>query len=238
MRIAICDDQEYISEELSVRIKKFNEEHHLENDLLYFSTPSKLYAYMEQERLDVIFMDLEFCNTNEDGIAWSKQIINRHPGTIIIILTAYPGRYKEGYVARAFRFMTKPIEGGELFENLQACMEELQLTKTIPLYRRGVLQNVRMQDVGYLSAQSGGTEIWTRTDMYYSEDSLLQWEKKLPSILFFRCHKKYLVNLTHVIDYENHVITLIHGEKLPVSRRKWKAFQIAYMKCDTHTHIV
>lgn len=234
MRIAICDDQEYVSEELSMRIKKFNEEHCLENDILYFSTPSKLYFYMEQENVDVIFMDLEFCDAKEDGIVWAKQITNRYSGTLIIILTAYPKRYKEGYVARAFRFMTKPIEDEELFENLQACMEELQLTKTISLYRRGVPQNVRMQDVGYLSAQSGGTEIWTRTDMYYSEESLLQWEQKLPAILFFRCHKKYLVNLTHVANYENHMITLIHGERIPVSRRKWKAFQIAYMRCDTH----
>lgn len=236
MRIALCDDQESISEQLSMLIMKFNMENQYQNELSSFSTPSRLYDYMNMSQVDLIFMDLEFCNTSEDGIEWSKKILKKFPHTMIIILTAYTERYKEGYVARAFRFMTKPVQERELFENLYACMEELQLTQSVSLSRRGISQNILIRDICYLSAQSGGSEVWTRTDMYYCEESLLQWEQRLPSAVFFRCHNKYMVNLTHVTGFEHQVLTLINGEKIPVSRRKWKAFQIAYMKCDTQNY--
>ena len=238
MKIVLCDDQKIVSEELGALIKRFSEENNLQNEFTYFAKPSELFEYMQKESVDLIFMDLEFCDEAEDGIRWLKKIKQYFPRTIVIILTAYENRYKEGYEARAFRFMTKPIEEKELFGYLQVSMEELQLTKGISLMRRGIPHNILIRDICYLSAQSGGSELWTRTDMYCCEESLLQWEQRLPMAIFFRCHSKYLVNLTHVIKFENQVLTLVNGEKIPVSRRRWKAFQLAYMKFDTKDYRV
>ena len=112
-------------------------------------------------------------------------------------------------------------------------MEEFQLTESISLIRRGIPHNILIRDICYFSAQSGGSELWTKSDMYYCEESLVQWEKRLPMTLFFRCHSKYIVNLSYVKSFENQMLTLDSGEKIPVSRRRWKPFQLAYMKYDT-----
>lgn len=233
MKIVLCDDQRVVSEELEDLIKKYDEINQQVNEFTYFSKPSELFDYMQKEAVDIIFMDLEFQDISEDGIVWLKKIKKYFPRTIVIILTAYENRYKEGYEARAFRFMTKPIEEKELFEYLQVSMEEFQLTESISIMRRGIPHNILVRDICYLSAQSGGSELWTRTDMFCCEESLLQWEQRLPETVFFRCHSKYLINLAHVIKFENQVLTLVDGEKIPVSRRRWKAFQLAYMKFDT-----
>lgn len=233
MKIALCDDQRNVLVELQEWIEKYCEKNQLQAEFLPFSKPSELFQYMNKERVDLIFLDLEFEDEEEDGIRWAKKIKTQYPNSIIIILTAYENRYKEGFEARAFRFMTKPIVEKELFEYLKVSMEELQLTEHIKLMRRGIEYNIMLRDVLYFTAQAGGSELWTRKDIFYCDESLLQWESKLPSNMFFRCHSKYLVNLSHVIHYENHVLTLINGEKIPVSRRRWKAFQMAYMKFDT-----
>lgn len=237
MRIALCDDQKNIAEELGLLIKKFDMKQQLQNELLYFEKPSDLFRYIQETAVDIIFMDLEFCDASEDGITWLKKIKQCFPRVIVIILTAYEKRYKEGYEARAFRFLTKPIEEKELFEYLYASMEELQLTKSISLVRRGIPHNILIREICYISAQSGGSELWTRNDMYCCEESLIQWEQRLPESIFFRCHSKYLVNLSYVTKFEQQVLTLINGEKIPVSRRKWKAFQLAYMKFDTRYYL-
>ena len=116
MKIVLCDDNEIVLKELRVLIKKFDEKNSLQSDFLYFQKPSVLFQYMQNETVELIFMDLEFCDESEDGIVWLKKIKKQFPHTIVIILTAYENRYKEGYEARAFRFMTKPIEEKELFE--------------------------------------------------------------------------------------------------------------------------
>ena len=233
MKIALCDDQKIVLEELQGWIERYYELNQLHAEFLTFSKPSELFQYMKTGSIDLIFLDLVFGNEQEDGIIWAKRIKAQHPNAIIIILTAYENRYKEGFEARAFRFMTKPIIEKELFEYLKVAMEELQLTEHITLVRRGITHNIMLRDVLYFTAQAGGSEMWTRKDMFYCDESLLHWENRLPSNMFFRCHSKYLVNLSHVTHYDNHVLTLINGEKIPVSRRRWKAFQIAFMKYDT-----
>jgi len=233
MKIAVCDDQMSVTENLQTLINKFDKEYKMKSELYSFFKPSELFSFLQKESIDVVFMDLEFEDEKEDGIIWLKKIKQYCPQTIVIILTAYENRYKEGYEVRAFRFMTKPIVEKELFEYLYLCMEELQLTKYIPLMRRGIPLNIPLRDICYFAAQSGGSELWTRSDMYACEESLLHWEKLLPSDIFFRCHSKYLVNLGFVTSFENQILTLVNGEKIPVSRRKWKAFQMAYMKFDT-----
>lgn len=233
MKIVLCDDQKNILEQLGESIKKFDEENNIRNELIYFNRPSELYKYMQNETVDIIFMDLEFFDETEDGIVWVKKIKKQFPTTIVIILTAYEGRYKEGFEARAFRFMTKPIDKKELFDYLSVSMEELQMVDSISLVRRGIPHNILVKDICYFSAQSGGSELWTKKDMYCCEESLLQWEKRLSDKLFFRCHSKYIVNFSHVVSFDKQIIILDNGEKIPVSRRRWKPFQLAYMKYDT-----
>ncbi len=229
MKIAICDDNKIIVEQLFELIKKHDEK----SQINCFFKPSQLFDYMQTDTVDLIFMDLEFCEENEDGIKWLKEIKKIFKNTIVIILTAYEERYKEGYEVRAFRFMTKPINENELFGYLVACENELKMSGSILVARRGITYSINMYDICYISAQAGGSEIWTRKDMFLSEESLLRWESNLPMENFFRCHSKYIVNLYHVKKIENQKLTLLNGEIIPVSRRKWKEFQIAYMKYDT-----
>lgn len=233
MKIALCDDQKAVAEELQGKIHSFFEKNHIKGEFIYFERPSELFAYMQEEIVDIIFMDLEFQNKAEDGILWSKKIKQMFPEVLVIILTAYENRYKEGYEAKAFRFMTKPVEEKELSEYLRVGMEELWFTESISLTKRGIPYSVRIRDIYYISVQSGGSEVWTKMEMFCREESLLQWEQRLPSALFFRCHSKYLVNLSQVTKFEHQMVTLVNGEKIPVSRRRWKDFQLAYMRYDT-----
>lgn len=232
MKIAICDDQIILTQELNSALLLYQKERKCSFETVVFSSPDKLFAYMETEKIDLVFMDLEFGDTHLDGIAWSKRIHERFPNALILILTAYDARYKEGFLVRAFRFMTKPILMQELYDNLDACFDELYLYQDITLLRLGVPYKVPQQDILYLSALKGGSEIWTAGDTFYSDRSLLSWEEQLPGNLFYRCHKTYLVNLRHIKGLEHHVVVLKSGEKLPVSRRKWADLKLAFMRYD------
>lgn len=233
MRIALCDDQRKVCVELNELLQRYNDEKNIQNKFMYFEKPSELYEYMLENVVDIIFMELDFGDEAEDGILWLKKIHKHFPHTISIILTNDTKRYKEGYEARVFRFMTKPIEEKELYAYLDASLEELQLTQSISLTRRGITYPILVQDVFYLSAHFGGSELWTKSDAFLCEESLLQWENRLPVDMFFRCHSKYVVNLAHITGFDKQMLTLENGEKIPISRRRWKAFQLAYMKFDT-----
>ncbi len=233
MKVAICDDQKYIADELIKMIKNSKDESIARSECMYFSKPSALYQYMQDESFDIVFMDLDFEDDTEDGIMWLKRMKGCFPQTIMIILTANDNRYKEGFEARVFRFMTKPIDEKELFNYLYMSMEELQIAEKITMMRRGMQIDISIRDICYISVQAGRSEVWTLNDMFYSDESLLQWERRLPETVFFRCHSKYIVNLAHVLRFDNQCVVLKSGELVPVARRRWKAFQLAFMKFDT-----
>lgn len=229
MKIAICEDHKIVADELTRLIKKYDHS----QEIMYFNKPSALFQYMDTSFFDLIFMDLNFESEEEDGIKWLRTINKVHPHTMVIILTAYEERYKEGFEVRAFRFMSKPIIEQELIKYLEAVNTELSQAKSIMIKRKGIEHNLPIHDICYISAQVGGTELWTKKDMFPSEESLLHWANILPANCFFRCHNKYLVNLQHVKNYHQQEILLSTGEKIPISRRRWRDFQKAFMQYDT-----
>lgn len=232
IHIAICDDKKNTTENLEELLLAYTKEKSLDAKILYFTTPSALYKHMGQESVDIVFMDLHFGLEQEDGILWASRIHRHFPQSLVIILTAYEDRYKEGYIAKAFRFMTKPFSQDELYENLNACLEELNLYKTILLLRHGNTHKIPILDILYFAAHSGGSELKTIHTSYLCEESLLQWEEKTAPNIFFRCHKKYLVNLNAIEQLKNHTILLKNGEVLPVSRRKWTLLKSVFIKFD------
>jgi len=232
IQITICDDQKNTIGNLENQLRDYAREKLLEINIVYFPTPSALYAYMQQNPVDIIFMDLEFGSKSEDGILWSTKIHQQFPQTLVLILTAYEERYKEGYIAKAFRFMTKTFDYSELCTNMDACMDELKLYKMIMISSHGNTQKIPINEILYFVAQPGGSEIKTLLTTYYCDESLKQWEVKTSPSIFFRCHKKYLVNLNAVSKIKNHTILLTNGEQLPVSRRKWTLLKAAYIRFD------
>ena len=232
IQIAICDDKKITTANLEELLKFYMEEKQLETNIVFFLSPSELYNYMRENPVDIVFMDLDFGTEQEDGILWSTKIHQDFPDTLVIILTAYANRYKEGYVAKVFRFMTKPFDKEELYENMQACLEELNLYQMIRIVRYGSTIAIPVKNILYFAAHAGGSEIKTIETSYFCEESLLQWEEKTSSCIFFRCNKKYLVNLNSVEQIKDHTIYLNNGEKLPVSRRKWSILKTTYMKFD------
>lgn len=232
LQIAICDDEKNTVAGLEKQLKCYADKRKMDINIKYFITPVLLYDYIKKENVDIIFMDLEFGSEDNDGILWSKKIHKEFPQTILMILTAYEKRYKEGYEAKAFRFMTKDFDYYELSSNMDACIEELNLYKTIVISSMGNMFKIPINEILYFSAQSGGSVVKTQESEYYCDENLKQWEMKVSQNMFFRCHKKYLVNLNSVIRIKNHTVVLINNDELPVSRRKWTLLKEAYIKFD------
>lgn len=115
---------------------------------------------------------------------------------------------------------------------MQACLEELNLYQAVRIFCYGNMKTIPIKNILYFAAHAGGSEMKTIDTSYFCEESLLQWEEKTSSCIFFRCNKKYLVNLYSVEQIKNHMVFLNNGEKLPVSRRKWSLLKAAYMKFD------
>lgn len=71
---------------------------------------------------------------------------------------------------------------------------------------------------------------YTRLHVVTGESHLLsgnlhKWERRLPSILFFRCHRAAVINLDHLVELRHHgtdrSAIVLGGHAVLVSRRHW-----------------
>lgn len=216
MRIAVCDDEKTICN-ITVRLlQEYSRQMSIDFEIVTFTSGAELLSYSKE--LHIVLMDIEM--EGVDGITVTGLLHQRNPDLVVILVTSHVKRFKDGYKVNAFRFMTKPIHKDEFSEYLNDAITEVLGRRIITLRKDGVDVNINIKSILYISAQLGYTEVWTAKHTYRSENSLLTWEDQLDPKLFFRCHKKYIVNISQVEDLSNH-IKLKGGDILAVSRRKF-----------------
>ena len=101
-----------------------------------------------------------------------------------------------------------------------------QKAERIPVEKGGKKILIPMDSIRFFMARDDYAYLQTDNDRYFSTVSLAQLEKRLDGHGFFRVHRGYLVNLSHVEEVEpvpgGTLLLSLNAtdEKIPVSRRR------------------
>lgn len=104
--------------------------------IVTLTTPDAILATLEQEKVDVILLDMNFSlgiNNGQEGLIWVQAIHRRHPNIPIVLMTAYADvkLAVKGLKSGAVDFVTKPWDNHELIRVLKDAVDEA--TEIIPL---------------------------------------------------------------------------------------------------------
>ena len=191
--------------------------------------------------IDLLFLDIELKNGN--GFDIYEKIENVSFRTIFV--TAY-----SEYAVKAFKFfaldyLLKPIDVAELTLAIQKCKislddksnlaayyneikkqlseSALNYTNKIILKHQSGFDVLRYSEIMYIEADSSYCTFYCTNNkkIIYSKSSS-EVEKMLPSNLFVRIHKSYIVNRSFIKDdtVDKKEITLTNGTVLPIARRR------------------
>lgn len=227
LQIAICDDILEQTGKLQKYICNYCRENNAEYKLSLYTSGAELLC--DAEKFDIIFLDIEMPGL--DGIETGKRIRKKNASCRIIMETVMIERMKEAFFIEAFRFITKPIQQDEVEEALSACMKKVLGSGNVALYYNRIVHQIHQSEIQYVVTYDSYSEYRVRNKMLRSEASLKELENQLDQRLFFRVHRKYIVNMAQVQSYQNGIIKMKDTE-LPVSRRKKKEFEQAYMQFD------
>lgn len=221
MKIAVCDDE-------AVFLKSINQYFWSQPDCSVecFVSPEGLLAkYEAGERYDVVFLDILMEPVN--GISLAKKIRAWDRHVILIFCTAYLEYAPEGYEVKAFRYLLKPVEEKDISLVMREVRKELEAERTLLVQTPECDFLLRTQELQFLEAENKHTLLYYMDDIITLRKGLNELEEQLPSCFFFRIHRKYLVNLIHVREYDEGRLTLDCGRTVPISRRRSKGFRLA-----------
>ncbi len=205
MNIAICDDDKLFCNFLEDQCRNYYDERKVPLNIIQFASGEEL---LESTLLfDLVFLDVEMGIIN--GIETGKELRNRNPHSIIIVVTSHEGYLDDAFRIQAFRFLSKPIDLLRFNRTLDD-VSELIKNDIITFYDVETSQNIKIyaNEIIYLEIAKKKTKVVTINGTYYSREKMSYWKEKLNGISFVCPHSSYLVNLDYSINHSRTLLVL------------------------------
>ena len=223
LNIAVVDDERIIREQICSLIKQQKPACQLN----VFSSGEEAVAC--EKRFDIIFLDIRMNGIG--GIETARRLREKNSSAVLIFVTALKEYVFDALDLYAFQYLLKPINERKFSEVLDRAIKEAEKnTEKRELFIRSKKITVDQADILYIESVGKKSAIHLTDhnkviEIYTSMDEL---EKELVGS-FYRCHRSYIVNMSHIEEYSSNSITVMGGDKVYLSKKKYGDFKKAYM---------
>lgn len=227
-RFAVCDDSPADRAYVTALIQEWskNRDTPVQMDG-YPSAEAFLFAYEENNAVDVLLLDIEMGDMS--GVELAKRLRQMGAGLQIVFLTGYMEYIAEGYDVEALHYLIKPVDREKLNAVLDRAMERLKTRENaILLSLPGGVVRLPLYEIRYLEVMKNYVTLHAAEE-YSVKRSLSELTKELDES-FYRIHRSYIVNLRFVKKITRTEVTLKNGKTLPLSRKLYEGLNQALIK--------
>ena len=212
MKIAVCDDENKIVEEITSFIKK----DFPSSEVSAYSDGESFLASPE-ERPEVLLLDIDMPGIS--GMEVAATLTREKVQTLIVFVTAHDELVYDSFKYHPFAFVRKKFLEKELKTVLTDCEKQLvSRNKNFVFQNASKLVTLAQSDILYFEGQANYLAIHTISDEYKMRSTMTGVEKELEDSDFLRIHKGFLVNLEHIRVLKTEELELDNGTVLPIGK--------------------
>ena len=236
LRIAVCDDQQNILDEIHTVWEQSVDENFKFEYCEYICAEDLLSVY-EKGKFDLFVLDIELGQIS--GMEAAKQIRKIDKNVKIIFVTAYEGYIRDAFDVSAMYFLDKPINREKLKSLFQQCIREFKeqhyAVYISVLNQRQIEETMRLrvEDILYIESYIRHVIIHTMDGKEYkTKGKISEYEQELRSRNFVRTHMSFLVNVRYIQGISREGVSLKYQAseiQLPLSRKQQKLVRSAFL---------
>lgn len=225
IRIAFCDNDSAILQELSEWTQTYFKEHPFEMEYAAFSNSFDLLTQIECGRLfDILFLNTDFIEGN--GIDIAKDIRKIDRNIKIVFLSSCSTYAMASYTVRAFSYQLKPMQQDTFCQLMQGLLSEIthETARGFLIRSQDTIHRIQLSNIEYCEVCNRIVSIHLvdgnvlPTSMRFKElEDLLSTKEN-----FLRTHRFYLVNMDYISTISKEGITMASGNMVPISHGKLK----------------
>ena len=224
MRIAICDDETIILDEVSSYIKKYSKLcGKSELEVLTFNSASSLLNALDNGDLFDIFL-LDVYIGDEMGTELAREIRRKGIESPIIFLTTSIEHAPESLETGTLRYLIKPLEPEKFYEAIDAaCLQAEKLqSKLIRFKTENGIESINASNIVYSEAHDHYQYITLDNGQLIKVRMTVS---ELYAMLakndgFFRLGSAYIINLRNIKKLTSSEIVLYNNKTIPIPRGK------------------
>ena len=224
MKIAVCDDENKIVEEITSFIKK----DFPACEVKAYSDGEAFLAASE-ERPEVLLLDIDMPGIS--GMEVAAALTREKVSTLIVFVTAHDELVYDSFKYHPFAFVRKKFLEDELKTVLSDCEKQLESrNKNFVFQNASKLVTLSQSEILYFEGQANYLAIHTLSDEYKMRSTMAGVEKELEDSDFLRIHKGFLVNLEHIRVLKTEELELDNGTVLPIGKSYSEAAKKSILK--------
>lgn len=225
MRIAICEDEILIAEQIAKTVHNYFQNLKMDVTLSIFSDATTFeqsgFAY------DLVFLDYKL--PDKSGMELAHEIRRMSAKVVIVFISAYSEYVFESFEVGTFRYLLKPIKEEEINQTLSSFLSLKQKSVPVELPQKKKTLFVNLDEILYIESDEKHCIVRVYDEVYETTKSLSAIQAEINDNSFFRTHRRYLVNMRYITEVEKNIITMTNGEKVEISRRNLVNFNKSYM---------
>lgn len=164
---------------------------------------------------DIVFLDINMPKLN--GIQLGRYLKASKRPPYLVYITAYSEYAVEAFKVGAKGYLLKPFSETDVKEQLDLALQQISTQAQVKGLRNltqaassariaveldGKYQLLEQQLILMAFAQKRSVFLQVGEKSYLSRFSLSELEVRLQPEMFLRCHRNYIVNLTHIIEVQ------------------------------------
>lgn len=227
MKIKICDDELGVCRKVQRCLALYGIRNGLKYTVDVYQSGENL-LNSDYTDTDLFFLDIMMGGIN--GIDTALRIREKNKNALIVFLTGSKEYVFEGYRARAFRYLLKPVSQKEFSDVMREAEKELRNDgeELFSFTYRKERSAVPYHDMMYFEIVGRLMILHLEGNRTYRlAETMKNMEQKMKDRNFYRIHKGYLVNIEKISRYTNRDVTLSDGSVLPLSKYRLKKFKEA-----------
>ena len=198
---------------------------------------------IDEQPVEAIFLDINMPDLN--GIDFAKSVNQDHSkGPVMVFTTAYAEYAIEGYKANAVGYLLKPYSFDEFEAAAQKVRDICEIRQqamtevTTEVDDNGVIfvksdykiVRIDIEHIRYIEAMSEYLRIATddKDKPVIVLLSMKRIEEHLPSSMFMRIHRSFIINLNKIVEVKKNHVVLEGGMSMPIGDNYKDAF-MAYL---------
>lgn len=229
IRVAFCDDEAKILEDLSAKIIKEFKKLNCEIDLYTTENSIDLLEYLKTSPVDILFLDIDMPTIS--GMDIAETLLNSEVKTLLVFVTGQDALVYKSFKYHPFGFIRKTYFDEEITGVVKGLVEEIQKSSDTFLFKTNDgLNRIKLKDILYFESESNYLNLHTANTVYKFRSTISATEKELSAKGFIRTHKGFLVNQTHIFSVKSENIVLSNSVVLPIGRTNRELIKVRIMR--------
>ena len=202
-----------------------------------FNNAVEAASFVQDHPLDLIFLDINMPEI--DGLSFVKSLENK---PLFMFTTAYPDHAVEGFELDAIDYLLKPISYERFEKGVDKAQEYYKIKQNSDVAESNLesehffvkanqkLIKLAYNEIYYVEAFADYVKIFLEDKKVVTLQTMKNMEKKLPSELFSRVHRSFIVNRNHVQSFSSNACE-VNNVKIPIGKNYKDGF-VGLMKSN------